>query len=74
MIRERTRAVLAAVLARGCASSWKPKLTEAHTQEGNEMVSAQKLPIGRIVELCGVSRTTIYKIALIERPEPKQQN
>ena len=74
MIRERTRAGLVAVRARGCASGWKPKLTETHTQEGNEMVSAQKLPIERIVELCGVSRTTIYKIALIERPEPKQQN
>ncbi|WP_366514990.1 helix-turn-helix domain-containing protein [Neisseria sp. oral taxon 014] len=55
-----------AARARGCASGWKPKLTEAHIQEGKEMVLAQKLPIRRIVELCSVSRTTIYKVTLIE--------
>jgi hypothetical protein len=32
------------------------------------MVDAQKLPIGRIAELYGVSRTTIYKVA------PRREN
>ncbi|MBN8744651.1 MAG: recombinase family protein [Thiomonas arsenitoxydans] len=74
LIRERTRAGLEAARARGRAGGRKPKLTEAHIKEINEMVDAQKLPIGRIAELYGVSRTTIYKIALIGRPEPKRQN
>lgn len=39
-----------------------------------EPEAAQKLPIGRIAELYGVSRTTIYKVAPIGRPEPKRQN
>ena len=60
LIRERTRAGLAAARARGRAGGRKPKLTEAQIKEINEMVDAQKLPIGRIAELYGVSRTTIY--------------
>lgn len=63
LIRERTRAGLAAARARGRAGGRKPKLTEAQIKEINEMVDAQKLPIGRIAELYGVSRTTIYKVA-----------
>ncbi|WP_367068079.1 recombinase family protein [Oryzisolibacter sp. LB2S] len=74
LIRERTRAGLAAARARGRAGGRKPKLTEAQIKEINEMVDAQKLPIGRIAELYGVSRTTIYKVAPIGRPEPKRQN
>ena len=74
LIRERTRAGLVAARARGRAGGRKPKLTEAQIKEINEMVSAQKLPIGRIAELYGVSRTTIYKVAPIGRPEPKRQN
>lgn len=74
LIRERTRADLAAARARGRAGGRKPKLTEAQIKEINEMVDAQKLPIGRIAELYGVSRTTIYKVAPIGRPEPKRQN
>ena len=63
LIRERTRAGLVAARARGRAGGRKPKLTEAQIKEINEMVDAQKLPIGRIAELYGVSRTTIYKVA-----------
>lgn len=74
LIRERTRAGLEAARARGRAGGRKPKLTEAQIKEINEMVDAQKLPIGRIAELYGVSRTTIYKVAPIGRPEPKRQN
>ena len=74
LIRERTRAGLVAARARGRAGGRKPKLTEAQIKEINEMVDAQKLPIGRIAELYGVSRTTIYKVAPIGRPEPKRQN
>jgi len=61
LIRERTRAGL--VAARGRAGGRKPKLTDAQIKETNEMVNARKLPIGRIAELYGVSRTTIYKVA-----------
>ena len=63
LIRERTRAGLVAARARGRAGGRKPKLTEAQIKDINEMVDAQKLPIGRIAELYGVSRTTIYKVA-----------
>ena len=68
LIRERTRAGLVAARARGRAGGRKPKLTEAQIKEINEMVDAQKLPIGRIAELYGVSRTTIYKVA------PRREN
>lgn len=63
LIRERTRAGLVAARARGRAGGRKPKLSEAQIKEINAMVDAQKLPIGRIAELYGVSRTTIYKVA-----------
>ena len=63
LIRERTRAGLVAARARGRAGGRKPKLSAAQIKEINEMVGAQKLPIGRIAELYGVSRTTIYKVA-----------
>ena len=63
LIRERTRAGLVAARARGRAGGRKPKLSEAQIKEINPMVDAQKLPIGRIAELYGVSRTTIYKVA-----------
>ena len=63
LIRERTRAGLVAARARGRAGGRKPKLSEAQIKEINQMVDAQKLPIGRIAELYGVSRTTIYKVA-----------
>ena len=68
LIRERTRAGLVAARARGRAGGRKPKLTQAQIKEINEMVDAQKLPIGRIAELYGVSRTTIYKVA------PRREN
>ena len=68
LIRERTRAGLVAARARGRAGGRKPKLSEAQIKEINEMVDAQKLPIGRIDELYGVSRTTIYKVA------PRREN
>ena len=68
LIRERTRAGLVAARARGRAGGRKPKLSEAQIKEINEMVDAQKLPIGRIAELYGVSRTTIYKVA------PRREN
>ena len=63
LIRERTRAGLVAARARGRAGGRKPKLSEAQIKQINQMVDAQKLPIGRIAELYGVSRTTIYKVA-----------
>ena len=68
LIRERTRAGLVAARARGRAGGRKPKLSEAQIKEINQMVDAQKLPIGRIAELYGVSRTTIYKVA------PRREN
>lgn len=49
-----------AARARVRAGDRKPKLSEAQIKEINEMVDAQKLPIWRIAELYGVSRTTIY--------------
>lgn len=68
LIRERTRAGLVAARARGRAGGRKPKLSDAQIKEIKEMVDAQKLPIGRIAELYGVSRTTIYKVA------PRREN
>lgn len=70
LIRERTRTGLMAARARGRSGGRKPKLSEAQIREINAMVDAQKLPIGQIAELYGVSRTTIYKVA----PCKVQQN
>lgn len=74
LIRERTRAGLEAARARGRSGGRKPKLTEVQIKEINTMVDAQKLSIGRIAELYGVSRTTIYKVAPVGRPDLKRQN
>lgn len=63
LIRERTRAGLVAARARGRSGGRKPKLSGAQIKEINAMMDAQKLPISRIAELYGVSRTTIYNVS-----------
>ncbi|GAB6051141.1 recombinase family protein [Hydrogenophilus islandicus] len=62
VIRERTKAGLAAARARGRKGGRRPKLTPAQVREIRELVAAQQLPIKRIAELYGVSRTTLYKV------------
>jgi DNA invertase Pin-like site-specific DNA recombinase len=62
LIRERTKAGLAAARARGRQGGRRPKLTPAQVREIKELVDAKQLPIKRIAELYGVSRTTIYKV------------
>ncbi|WP_457766397.1 helix-turn-helix domain-containing protein [Burkholderia cepacia] len=52
------------VRARGRAGGRKPKLNEAQIAQIKATVDAQKPPISRIAVLYGVSRTTVYKVAL----------
>jgi DNA invertase Pin-like site-specific DNA recombinase len=74
LIRERTRAGLAAARARGRKGGRRPKLTPAQVREIRELVAAQQLPIKRIAELYGVSRTTIYKVAPCRNSEVTVQS
>ncbi|MBP4052178.1 recombinase family protein [Chromobacterium violaceum] len=59
LIRERTRAGLVAVRACGRAGGREPKLSEPQIKRSTRWWM-RKFPMGRIAELYGVSRTTIY--------------
>lgn len=58
LIRERTRAGLAAARARGRSGGRKPKLTEAQKEEIRRLHADGTLSIPRIAELFGVSVST----------------
>ena len=63
LIRERTRAGLAAARARGRVGGRKPKLDARQIREIKRLVSDPTIPVGQIAERYKVSRTTIYKVA-----------
>lgn len=63
LIRERTRAGLAAARARGRAGGRRPKLDARQIREIRQLMSDPTIPVGQIAERYKVSRTTIYKVA-----------
>lgn len=63
LIRERTRAGLAAARARGRAGGRKPKLDDRQIKEIKRLMSDPTIPISQIAERYNVSRTTIYKVS-----------
>ncbi|WP_345796411.1 recombinase family protein [Castellaniella sp. MT123] len=60
LIRERTKAGLAAARARGRTGGRRPKLTAAQIKEVVTKVDAKKMRIEDIARAYDVSRTTIY--------------
>ena len=63
VLRERTRAGLAAARARGRAGGRKPKLDTRQIREIKRLMSDPTIPVSQIAERYKVSRTTIYKVA-----------
>ena len=63
LIRERTRAGLAAARARGRAGGRKPKLDARQIREIKRLMSDPTIPVSQIAERYNVSRTTVYKVA-----------
>lgn len=69
LIRERTRAGLAAARARGRAGGRKPKLDEKQVREIKRLMTDPTIPVSQIAKSYKVSRATIYKVAPV-----RQQN
>ena len=63
LIRERTHAGLAAARARGRKGGRKPALTDKQIKEVRKLMTDKTMPVSRIQELYGVSKTTLYKYA-----------
>ena len=63
LIRERTRAGLAAARARGRSGGRKPKLDARQIREIKRLMSDPTIPVSHIAERYKVSRTTIYNVA-----------
>lgn len=63
LIRERTRAGLAAARARGRSGGRKPKLDTRQIKEIQRLMSDPNIPVSQIAARYKVSRTTIYKVA-----------
>lgn len=63
LIRERTRAGLAAARARGRSGGRKPKLDAQQVREIRLLLTDLTIPVSQIADRYKVSRTTIYKVA-----------
>ena len=61
LIRERTRAGLAAARARGRKGGRRPKLDEKKIREIRALLRDPRVVVGDVAKRYGVSRTTIYK-------------
>lgn len=61
LIRERTRAGLAAARARGRLGGRKPKLDAKQVREIKALLRDPEIQITEVAKRYGVSRTTIYK-------------
>lgn len=68
LIRERTRAGLASVRARGRAGGRKPKLDEQQVKEIKALLRDSDIQVAEVARLYGVSRTTLYKYVGIVTP------
>ena len=72
LIRERTRAGLAAARARGRKGGRKPALTPQQVREIKALLRDPSIPVASIADRYGVSRTTIYKYAGADVPARHQ--
>jgi len=63
LIRERTKAGLAAARARGRKGGRKPKLSSAQIQEIKTLLADPSITVRQIAQRYQVSRTTLYKVA-----------
>jgi DNA invertase Pin-like site-specific DNA recombinase len=70
LIRERTKAGLAAARARGRSGGRKPKLDEKDVREIRALWRDKSIPVADIARRYGVSRTTLYKH--LDRPASMQ--
>lgn len=61
LIRERTRAGLAAARARGRKGGRKPALEEAQVREIKALLKDPQIQVGTVAKRYGVSRTTLYR-------------
>jgi DNA invertase Pin-like site-specific DNA recombinase len=68
LIRERTRAGLAAARARGRAGGRKPKLDDQQVKEIKALLRDSDIQVAEVARRYGVSRTTLYKYVGIVTP------
>lgn len=68
LIRERTRAGLAAVRARGRAGGRKPKLDGQQVREIKALLCDPDIQVADVARRYGVSRTTLYKHCGVVQP------
>lgn len=68
LIRERTRAGLAAARARGRAGGRKPKLDNQQVREIRALLRDPEIKVSEVAQRYGVSRTTIYKYVGVVTP------
>ena len=68
LIRERTRAGLAAARARGRKGGRRPKLDEKKIREIRALLRDPRVVVGDVAKRYGVSRTTIYKHVGVVQP------
>jgi DNA invertase Pin-like site-specific DNA recombinase len=68
LIRERTRAGLAAARARGRKGGRKPKLDNQQVREIRALLRDPEIKVSEVAQRYGVSRTTIYKYVGVVTP------
>jgi DNA invertase Pin-like site-specific DNA recombinase len=68
LIRERTRAGLAAARARGRKGGRKPKLDNQQVREIKALLRDPEIKVSEVAQRYGVSRTTIYKYVGVITP------
>lgn len=61
LIRERTRAGLAAARARGRQGGRKPALGESQVREIKALLKDPQIQVGNVAKRYGISRTTLYR-------------
>lgn len=71
LIRERTRAGLAAARARGRSGGRKPKLGEKQVREIKALLRDPDIQVADVARRYGVSRTTLYKHVGVISPKDK---
>ncbi|CAM5202477.1 DNA-invertase hin [Castellaniella denitrificans] len=75
LIRERTRAGLAAARARGRAGGRKPKLDAQQVREIKALLRDPEIQVADVARRYGVSRTTLYKhVGVITPRKPRNVN
>ena len=67
LIRERTRAGLAAARAGGRAGGRKPTLDAQQVREIKRLMTDPSVPVSQIADRYRLSRTTIYRVAPVLR-------